>query len=359
MITLNTNEIYSFFSNMIIFQQIMAPGTAEPTLAEACRKPGGMYGDKMLFYAMDAIVPRDWEGDAEAPRVLDLHRHQRGNTQEVDIDTFKVVQLTVDAFLTKRAWMRADSFSTFNGLLLGLVAGAKRIYDNGLVNVAVGTYVSSAPAANVTVDVSGFTVVGAADAEAVARLRGQMISKAIADVFVGLKDNRRDFNELDYLTSYTPEELTMVWNAEMKNQILHIDLPTVYHQDGVRPMRGIDVPGRYFGTPIATAGTVPTGNTTIRSNKVFIPATVTDGKGIYFGDLLPDGYAYGAGEAYTEDPNCIGMLLSKEGVIFASAMSVGRVYQNALSLTDTHNLVWGYGLGFLKYKPFVRFTLNP
>lgn len=354
---LSANEIYTAIYNQIISQRIFDISVAEPTLANKLRTDGGMYGDTKLYYSADILGSAAWGNDSEASSLLSLKRNEKVTAQEVKIDKFRQVMITVDEYLSKRAWIKEGSFSQFNGILVGSLTQTKKVFDNGLINTFVGTKVSSASAANKTITLNDIPVAAtAADVEAVARIKGQRISKAIADVFTDLKDNRRDYNELGYMRSYNPEELLMVWNAQVLNEITHIDLPTVYHADKVTPMDGIQIPARYFGTINATAGTADGTQRSLIETDYTVGEDVTH---VFPGDIIPSGASYLANVTYTNDNTIIGKLISVEGVPFMSGFEVGTSFFNPRSLTTNHYLTWGYNsLAAIQEKPFVTFKFG-
>lgn len=359
---LSANEIYSAIFNQIISQRIFDIDVAEPTLANKLRADGGLYGDTKLYYSADILGSAEWGNDTAAATLLTLKRNESVTSEAVKIDKFRQCMITVDEYLSKRAWIKEGSFSQFNGILVGSLTQTKKVFDNGLINTFIGTKVSTASAANKTVATADIPeVVTAADVEAKARIKGQRVSRAIADAFVELKDNRRDYNENGFIRSYNPSELLMVWNAQAKNEITHVDLPTVYHKDGVTPMDGIEIDQRYFGAINAASGTTAATNTTVRS---LTEQDYTVGTGdtavtthVFPGDLLPNLCDYAAGATYTVDSKIIGKLISVEGAPFMSGFEVGTSFFNPKSLTTNHYLTWGYNsLKALAEKPFVTFS---
>lgn len=356
---LNANEIYSAIYNQIISQRIFDIDVAEPTLANRLRTDGTSYGDTKLFYSADILGSAAWGNDKEAATLMNLKRNEKIQTQPVTIDQFRQCMITVDEYLSKRAWIREGSFSQFNGILVGSLTQTKKVFDNGLINTFVGTRVSTAARANQTVSISDLpAVTTVADVEASARIKGQRVSKLIADIFVELKDNRRDYNEFGFIRAYRPDELLMVWNAQQKNAITHLDLPTIFNKGDLRPMDGIDIDQRYFGTEGTTALAAANG-TTHRSLVEADFGTAPNLVHVFPGDLIPAGQAAAAKTYYTQDSTVIGKLISVEGVPFMSGFEVGTSFFNPKSLTTNHYLTWGYNtLVALSEKPFVTIKMS-
>jgi len=370
---LNTNELYNAIFNMVISQRLFDTPVAEPSLANRLKVDGTLYGDTKLYYSMDIGESYEWGNDAEAPKLLELNRNDTQQTQKIVLDRFRQANITVDNYLSKRAWGSEGVFSQFNGILTASIGQVKKVFENGYVNTFVGNNRSTQAPCNIVVDRSDLkTATTNAEIEALARLSGQRISKAIADLFVKLRDNERDFNEYQFLRAYSPDELLVVWNAEAKNKITHLDLPMIYNNGTNQPVAGMDMPSKYFGEPNATGGTVASGNTKIRSlvdkrfkdsaNNYFT-VTMPSGKTriVYTraGELLPVGAVYLAGETYTQDSEIIAKIISVEGNPFLSSMEVGTAFFNARSLTENHYLTWGYNtLQNLKEKPLITLNLG-
>lgn len=369
---LNANEIYTALYNMIISQQIFDISTAEPSLANALRVDGSMYGDTKLYTSMDTGASYDWENDAEAANLLSLNRNKTQQTQKVSIDKFRQTNVTVDNYLTKRAWMTEGSFVDFNGVMISNLSGVKRIYDNGYINSFVGTQISGASAANITVN---RPAAGNNDTtEMVNRLTAQSVAKAFADLAVDLGDNNRYYNELTFNRSVPASELAVVWNANVYNSILKIDLPTIFHKDGLEPKASYILPGRYFGTVNATTATGNTNTATTADGRTvpgkgvngavrsLIEQTIGTGEDAihYFpGDAIATGVTASAGTSYTEDSADIACkVFPLEAIPFMSGFETGTMFNNPRSLTDTHYLTWGHNtLVRLLEKPFVTITL--
>lgn len=154
--TLNPNEIFAFIYNMIISQEVFADNIydTKSTLADRSRVDGGLYGDSKLFYSTDVLKSFEWGNDAEAENLLKLHRPEAPECQEITIDKFRMIPLTVDNYLSKRAWSTEGAFSQFNSQMLGWMRDTKRIYDATLFNSFVGTHTATGGAQNKTISLS-------------------------------------------------------------------------------------------------------------------------------------------------------------------------------------------------------------
>lgn len=369
--TLNQNEIFSAIYNMIISQQVFADNIydTKSTLADMSRVDGTLYGDTKLYYATDVLKSIPWTNDAEAQNLLKLHRPEGPECQAITIDQFRMIPLTVDNYLTKRAFSTEGTFSQFNSQMLSWMRDTKKVFDATMFNAFVGTHV-----AGLEDDGKGakqnyqITLPAEPDGvddyntEAYNRLVAGIIAEKMADLIVDLEDVSRDYNDYGNLRSYNVNDLVFVWNSEWVNQIKKLDVPTIFHKDGLIDKFAEHVlPARYFGNVKTTAGTTGAANITIRSliekdyNTVEPDKAGYDAsKHIFPGDLLPGNTAYEANEVYEEDATIVFKAYHKNSIPFMTAFETGTEFFNPRSLTQTHYLIWGYNkLESLKNYPFI------
>ena len=346
---LNSNEIFAALCNMIISQQVFADNIydTKASLVDMSRVDGSLFGDTKLYYATDVLHSEPWGNDAEAANLLALHRPEAPECQAIELNVFRQISLTVDDYLSKRAWSTEGAFSSFNSIMLGWIRDTKRVYDCTLFNSYVGTAESNVGAQKVSITLP--TVAG--DPEAQARMQAGTIATEMADLLVNLEDVTRDYNDYGNLRSYSSDSLIAVWNSEALNKIKKIDLPTIFHKDGLIDKMGeYTLPARYFGTVNKSSGNTGASNTTIRSlvEKDF------GSKHCFPGDLLPNNQAYGANETYTVDGTILFKIIHKNSIPFMSAFEVGTSFFNAKSLTTNHYLTWGHNtLEYLKNYPMI------
>ena len=346
---LNSNEIFAALYNMIISQQVFADNIydTKASLVDMSRVDGSLYGDTKLYYATDVLHSEPWGNDAEAANLLALHRPEAPECQAIELNVFRQISLTVDDYLSKRAWSTEGAFSSFNSIMLGWIRDTKRVYDCTLFNSYVGTAESAVGAQKVTITLP--TV--ADNPEAQARMQAGAIAAEMADLLVNLEDVTRDYNDYGNLRSYSGDSLIAVWNSEALNKIKKIDLPTIFHKDGLIDKMGeYTLPARYFGKVNTSTGTTGASNTTIRSlvEKDF------GSKHCFPGDLLPNNVAYAANETYTVDGTILFKIIHKNSIPFMSAFEVGTSFFNAKSLTTNHYLTWGHNtLEYLKNYPMI------
>ena len=362
---LNSNEIFAAIYNMIISQQVFADNIYETksTLADMSRVDGSLYGDTKLYYSTDVLKSFEWTGDAEAQNLLKLHRPEAPECQAITIDTFRMIPLTVDNYLSKRAWATEGAFSAFNSQMLGWMRDTKKVYDATMFNSFVGTKTSTAGKQNKVITLPAEPDgVDDYNTEAYNRLVAQAIATEMADLIVDLEDVSRDYNDYGNLRSFNVDDLVFVWNSEQVNKIKKLDLPTIFHKEGlIDKFAEHTLPARYFGNVNVSGGTTGASNITVRSliekdyNTVEPDKPGYDAKKHVFpGDLLPGNTAYEANETYGEDPSIVCKIYHKDSIPFMTAFETGTEFFNPRSLTETHYLIWGYnGLEYLKNYPFI------
>lgn len=368
---LRSNEIFSALYNMIISQEVFADNLGEhQTLVDKARVDGSLYGDTKLYYSTDVLKSAPWGNDAEAANLLALHRPPAPACQAIHLDQFRQICLTVDNYLTKRAWADEGAFSSFNGVMLGWMRETKRVYDGTLYNVFIGTTVSPKAAQNREIDLRGARGNASTELEA-DKLEAMALAQGIADLLVEMGDYSRDFNDNEFLRSYAKEGIKVIWNAKFINQVRKVDLPTIFHKEGLVDKFDEDImPKRYFGRAVAAgdkgSGKVIDGDGvydptkgTLRS-KVEKDVTISEEvKHVFPGDELPAGSTVGSGklfaeaEVYVEDADIICKVLVKLPP-YMSAFEVGTSFFNAKSLTENHYLTFGHNtIEYLENYPFI------
>ena len=336
--TLNPHEIFASIANMIISQEVFTDNLGKhQTLVDKARVDGGLYGDKKLYYATDVLKSHPWGADNEAANLLALDRPDDPEVQDITLDVFRQIRLTVDNYLSKRAWSNEGAFSSFNSVMLGWMRETKRVYDGTLYNVFIGTTKSAKTAQNIDVTLNGTN-----DA--------QVIAEALANLLVAMGDYSRDFNDYEFLRSYAESDIKFIWNSKYVNEIKKIDLPTIFHKDGLVDKFEEEVlPARYFGT-VNGAQVAAEGNTGQYRSVLEKDYGSTH---VFPGDYIPAGAVIAKGEGYLEDANVICKVLVKLPP-YMSAFEVGTSFFNPRSLTENHYLTFGHNtLEYLKNYPFI------
>ena len=342
--TLRPNEIFGALFNMIISQQVFADNVkgTYSSLVDKARVDGTLYGDTKLYYATDALQSYAWENDAEAANLLELNRPDAPEVQAIVIDKFRQIRLTVDDYLSKRAWGTEGAFSSFNSIMKGWIRDTKKIYDSTLYNAYIGTAVAESEGQNQSLTL----VEGTND--------GLQYAEFLANLLVELKDVSRDYNDYGYIRSYDEKDLMVVWNAKFYNAIKKVDLPVIFHNEGLVSEFDQEVlPARYFGT--VNTGTKAGDGSTVRS---LIEQVI--GSNHYFaGDLIKTGDTAPAGTSYTESQDIAFKVIHKRSVPYMSAFEVGTSFFNPRSLTTNHYLTFGHNtIEYLKNYPFITVKVS-
>lgn len=395
---LNTNEVFAALYNMIISQKVWAPEVSRiETLAQKAKVDGSMYGDTKLYYASDALKSRAWGGDSEASNLLSLHRPPAPACQAITLNVFRVIELTVDNYLTKRAWGTEGAFSAFNNSMVAWMGTTKDIYDETTVNAHYGTEISATGKQTQTVTLPTqvshyFDGTDASntdtDIEATARLGAQKIAQAVADIITDLtRDIRRDYNDNQFIRRYEKSRLQIIWNAKYVNKITKFDLPQIFHDQINEDFKEI-LPAKYFGTVITStnvstySASTPTtekpinstthaytpgsnnANGTIRALEEMEVTVSSTTYHMFPGEELPSGavlYTSSTnnlyGKIYIEDAKVICKITVEGSVPYMSAFQTETNFFNPLSLTENKYLIWGHNtIEHLKNYPFVTLS---
>ena len=358
--SLRANEIFAALYNMIISIDVNADNIADGygSLVERARVDGGLLGDTKLYVETDVLKSVPWAGDAEAANLLAVDRPPMPAEQAIILDQFRQIRVTVDEYLSKRAWIEEGSFSKFNSVVLGWLGVTKQVYDETTYNVFLGTHKTVVGSQDLTVSLAPVNAAATTgDEEAEARMRAQTLAQYVADLFVEMKSPTRDYNDLGFLRSYKPSELIVIWNSSYVNEITKLDLPTIFHDEKVREGLFKEeniLPAKYFGA-INAAATAGDG-ATIRS---LIEQEITSGGVTYHyfaGDLIDSGITAPAGTSYTVAPKVICKIVSKLPP-YMSAFQVGTSFFNARALLTNHYLTFGRNtLEHLAGRPFITIS---
>ena len=364
---LNANEIFASIFNMIISQQVFADNIKDTksSLVDAARVDGSMYGDTKLYYATDVLRSYAWGGDAEAANLLALDRPEDPQCQAITLDVFRQIRLTVDNYLTKRAWSTEGAFSEFNSVMLGWIRDTKKVYDSTTYNAFIGTYETAEGKQAQAVTLP--TV--ADDKEAENRLQAQTIATKAADILVDLEDVSRDYNDYENLRSYSSDDFRYVWNAAWVNKIRKLDLPTIFHDDFMDKFAEYTLPARYFGDIVVKGTAVTSDGTSYRSlveHYTFKGKTISAGQKVHLfaGDLIPNKIALASASAvlvpsYKENSNIILKIVHKDAVPYMSSFEAGTSFFNPRSLTENHYLTFGHNtITALHDKPFITVKVS-
>ena len=336
---LRSNEIFSALYNMIISQEVFADNIKGSDLVDQARVDGGLYGDTKLYYSTDALASAAWGNDAEAANLLDIARPKAPECQAIVLDTFRQISLTIDNYLSKRAWADEGAFSSFNSVMLGWIKDTKKVYDGTTYNCYIGTAEGQADKSTVEVTV------------AEGENEAQVIANALADVITEMTDYNRDFNDYKQLRRYSEDEIKIIFNAKKINKIKTIDLPVIFDNAGLKATFSKEVlPAKYFGT-------VNTGSKVADANTRSLVEQTISGVHYFAGDKIATGVTAPEGTSYQEDNKIVCKIVTKLPP-YMSAFEVGTSFFNPKSLTENHYLTFGHNtIEYLKAYPMVTVKL--
>lgn len=351
---LNRNEIYNALFNMIISQEIFPDRIAEgDDLVDKAKTDGSLYGDTKLYYSVDALASREWLGDEEAKNLLQTHRAKAPEVQSITLDKFRVIPLTLDDYLSKRAWSDEGTFGTFNAIMGGMLQKTKYIYSSTTYAAFFGTHSVDGQKFSVDIAANGSTP----EAEV------KTIADAVANLVDRMCSSSKKFNEYGQRTKFRRSDITVVWNGAYINKFNKVDLPGVFNAEMVTdqgPVKQAVLPAQYWGAIDATDTTVPSDGTYRALTELTI------GSEDYMpGDIVPAGSAVEAGSIYKSDCDDDTLLIDSDHIAtvivkyppYMTAFEVGSSFWNPLSLTTNRYLIWGENeLTNLQGYPFCTVT---
>ena len=398
---LNANEFLNGLFNAygLVYTYGNNLGGRGDSLAERFKADGGQYRDQLVYTDVDVLYSRIW--DKDDTNVLATENKGMYVQQYLTIDSFRQIGLTVDQFLTKRAWMDAGKYDEFRTVILKQISDTKQVYEDTLVDTFVGVHVSGAPAANIAI-----TMPTDNDAEKQNRLRAMEVFKTIGDTFNSLADYNRSFNENKYLKRFSEGDCILVFSDKYANEFRYVDTPTVFHKEDLLA-KGKILNRKYFGKPIESSVTVADGTThrAVENMLITIAAATGEYKApvsgtnaavqVFPGDLLPKGtplttdeptynanvtvFFYGLGggtgstgmgkaftasvctkaNAYAEDNKMICKIIHKDAVKYLSSITTQTEFINGKNHTQNMYLTWGYSYpAALKGYPFITVAAN-
>lgn len=369
---LNNNEIYSALSNMIISMQTFADNIngLDSSLADSMKTDGTLYGDTKGYVATDILRSYTWNNDAEAANLLKTFRPPMPKTQYITLNVFKQIPLTLDDVLSKRAWGDEGSFSQFSSIMQGWMGDTKRVYDKTTVDTFVGTNETDLNNQTRTITLPTDT-----DKEAEARLQAQTIAAFLANLEVELADINT-VNDFGFTRYWAKGDLEVVWNSAYRNAITYLDLPTIYHKDGLIDFNGKTLPPHYFGTRVTTANVAsftgadkvfaadgkyqPTKGKAYAAEELDITVGSTPYH-LFAGQELPantvvNTAALNAGlKVYVGDENIIFKIIKKgQACPYMSAFEQSTSFFNAKALLTNYYLTFGHNtMEHLKQYPWI------
>lgn len=359
---LNNNEIYNALFNMIISQTLISDRLSiSHRLCEKARVDGSLYGDTKIYYSTNPLKTKPWGADAEALELLKLHRPPAPEQQAIVLNVFRQISLTLDDYLSKRAWSDEGTFYSFNSQMQVMITKTKEIYDTTTYNCFIGT--NKAENQN-TKQNQNFEIPARDNSDPEnSKLRAQLITEQLANLEIELTDLSREYNDYKQYTSFNTTQVNIIWNSKYRNEIKYIDLPQIFHTDtleGGLKLGSEVLPERYFGD-INTEAVTGDGSSIYALHELEWGEEGEPGYAhVFASELIPEGKIAPAGESYTKNEKVICVIFI-DYPPYMSAFEVGSEFWNAKSLTRNHYLTFGRNtLEHLKAYPYIRITeTNP
>ena len=343
--TLNTNEVFSTSYNQIISIQVFPTGVAGLNGIYSNRRVDGtLYGDTKVYRSTDVLQSYAWTHGSSTYNLLTQKRPTNPKKDTVTIDVFRQIPVSVDEYLTKRAYMDEGSFASLNGVILSWMQKTKEVYEHTTytAGILVAAKADATALANIDLspDGSGATLSG----YDLTKWRAQELYRVIEDQMKELEEPSRSYNDNSFLRTYKIEDFDIIVPLGVLSGVRKHDVTFLYNADGKPKFK--EVHWKYFGDIIDSNGTTGASNTTVRAlvEKVY-------GSTNYFpGDLLPDSQAYLANEvytaAYTARPSLASAVtifaVHKQDYPIMSAFSVGTSFFNPKTLVTNHYLTFGH-----------------
>lgn len=343
---LNTNSIQTALRNMIISQQVYDNliETDYNSLVDRARAEGSLYGDTMLKYSVNTYETYPFDPDSsDQLNVLQTYRPAAPKVQAITIDVWRWLAVTTDRFLSKQAFMEESAFSQYMAVVISVLRETKNLYDTTTYNTFVGTEETSAGAQQQVADLSGITAVTTtADEEAYNRLTAEYIAEAVSNIFVALRDPGTDFNDWGFYRSRVPSDMIVVWNADWVNRIKKVDLPAIFHKDGLLEIKEEDIlPAKYFGSVNSGAKVADA------STRSLIEQTLN---GVHYwpGETIATGVTAPAGTSYQQTPgvgsnnSIICKIMHKDSIPYMSGFETETEFINPKNRSENHYYHFGH-----------------
>lgn len=353
---LNPNEVYSSIYSQIISQDVRYPDLDDNYgFVNKFKVDGGKLGDTRLFYYSDVLKSRDWLGDNEAMNLLALERPEDPECQAIVANRYRIIKVSLDDYLTKKAWSTEGAFSAFNSTIQSMVGETKKLYEVQMLACYLGNVEGGATKSALEIDLT--TATAGLTGEEKNRADGQIIARELADLIVAMKSYNRDYNDLGYMRAYSESKLMFIFNSKWVNKITKLSEPTIFHKDGLVPHLAQHVLPSYFFGEIIDGDSLASGLTVNGDGKIVIGDSYnfnTSGvirtmeeddfaSGHKFpGEMLEVGDAFVPGKAYTEDEDIICKVITTDTVKYLGSFETSNNFVNPQSLTNSTILVWGF-----------------
>ena len=367
---LNSNEIYEALFNLkILFQRIVPQSVMRDPVISLIEKGVGNYGDQGVFQGCDITGTYDFLRDAEASKLLAVNRNETQKIEKYVIDQWRMTDITVDAYISRRAFLDEGTFAMFNGYLIGTLSKNFDAYETGSVKSSLGTYTSPIEACTIEV-----TMPAADGTEATERIRAAKIKKALLDLEADMKDNQRKYNGYGFYASYNMKDFSTIWSSKYVNEINALAMYSTFNPEFIKAAtEGMIWTPKWFGNVYTSGNTTNALNNTTSYSLIEQNSDGTDNLvltaeqkaanvyRIFPGDLLPNGFTYEAYEAYRKDDSVICKIIAPEYIGYMTGYQQGEAFHNPRSSTDNHYLRKGFSpIKISLFRPYITLKeVNP
>ena len=346
---LNTNEIFASLFNMIISLQVFPAGISDLSGIYANKKVDGtLYGDTKVYTSTDALKSYEWDG-SDTPgsyNLLTVKRPPAPAVNSITIDTFRQIPVTVDEYLTKRAFQDEGTFGSFNGVVLSWLQVTKNVYEHTTYTSRILTS-AQAGATSLGVIALGAPTTTLIDLDKKI-WKAQELYRQIEDAMKELNEPSRSYNDNGFLRNYKLEDFDIIFPLGVLSNVTKFDIPFLYGPDDKPKFK--EVHWKYFGAINDSGATLTGTNSTVRAlveKDYTVGETTTH---CFPGDLLPNLATYLANETYTAtyssrpsiDDNITILVIHKQDFPIMSAFTVGTSFFNARRLDMNHYLTFGH-----------------
>lgn len=221
--TLNANELNASLFNQIISQELFSRIDEGGSLVDKARVDGTLFGDTKTYFACDAIHTKPFVQDSEDMlNLLAVKRNKSVQTQAIKLDVFRIAETTTDVLMSKRAWSTEGAFADYNSLLNKMVPTSKYLHDCTTYDTFIGTLCKGTEGKQ-----------NPAGLDLIEGKVGRQIACFLADVMADMIHPSRKYNEYKHITKFSMKDIDIVWNSKWVNKIEKIDLPVIFHKEGI------------------------------------------------------------------------------------------------------------------------------
>jgi len=340
---LNTNEVFASLFNMIISTQVFGTGVDGLSGIYMKRKVDGtLYGDTKLYISTDVLRSYGWSHTDSTYNLLTQKRPPAPVIEEIVIDIFRQIPVSVDNYLTKRAFKDEGTFGQFNGVVLAWMSKTKEVYEHTTYTTQMLVAAQAGASAFTAIDLS--TPPTGTTGLDVNVWKAQYAFKKLDDYMKEIMEPSRDYNDLGFLRTYKLSDFDVVVPIGWMSDVKKLDVPFLFNADDKPNL--VEVHWKYFGTKIGSNGTTIGANVVVRA----LVEKVYGAVNLFPGDLLPNSTAYLADEVYTADYQAAPdinsditiVMIHKQDFPIMSAFSVGTSFFNAKTLVTNQYLTFGH-----------------